>query len=198
MKVLTKPGITKDYVNRNRKDIRQITEYSEDHGRTFKDRAQDPISISQRRIKVNYGDEGGAALDGVIYVRPGVKDLAIGSKNYGQVRVMVDNTHYLKGMAVYKEDLPEGVDIVFNTKKSDTGRKKDAMKVLVDDPEFPFGAIVNQVTEKGKVTSAMNLVNEEGSWDKWARTLSSQMLSKQDPKLAQAQLNQTFNDRLKE
>jgi hypothetical protein len=200
MKVLTKPGITKDYVNRNRKDIRQITEYSEDHGRTFKDRVGGPpISVSQRRIKVNYGEDGGAALDGVIYVRPGVKDLAIGNKNYGQVRIMVDNTHYLKGMAVYKEDLPDGVDIVFNTKKSDTGRKKDAMKELADDPEFPFGAIVTQMTDsKGKVTSAMNLVNEEGSWDRWARTLSSQMLSKQDPKLAQAQLNQTYSDRLKE
>ena len=59
----------------------------------------------------------------LIYVRPSVKDLSIGSKNYGQVRIMVNNTHYLKGMAVYKDDLPEGVDIVFNTKKANTGRK---------------------------------------------------------------------------
>ena len=72
-----------------------------------------------------------AQADGVIYVRPGVKDLAIGSKHYGQVRIMVDGTHYLKGMAVYKEDLPEGVDIVFNTNKPNTGRKKDAMKAYV-------------------------------------------------------------------
>ena len=66
----------------------------------------------------------------MIYVRPGVKDLRIGDKRYGQVRIMVDGTHYLKGMAVYKDDLPPGKDIVFNTNKHNTGRKKDAMKEL--------------------------------------------------------------------
>ena len=28
--------------------------------------------------------------------------------SYGQVRIAIDGTHYLKGMAVYKEDLPAG------------------------------------------------------------------------------------------
>lgn len=198
MKVLTKPGITKQDVERNRKDIRQITEYSNDQGRSFLG-IQPPLSVSSRRIAVNYGPDGGAALDGVIYVRPGVKDLAIGSKNYGQVRVMVNNTHYLKGMAVYKEDLPDGVDIVFNTKKPSTGRKLDAMKPITDDPDNPFGSIVHQVHDsKGKVNSAMNLVNEEGTWDNWSRVLSSQMLSKQNPKLAKQQLNLTYERRAKE
>jgi hypothetical protein len=44
----------------------------------------------------------------------------------------------------------------------------------------------------------MNLVNEEGSWDKWSKTLSSQMLSKQNPELAQQQLNMTFERRVRE
>lgn len=207
MRVLAKPGITNKDIERNRKDIRQITEYSNDQGRSFLG-IQSPISVSSRRIAVNYGPDGGSALDGLIYVRPGVKDLAIGSKRYGQVRIMVNNTHYLKGMAVYKEDLPEGVDIVFNTKKPNTGRKLDAMKPIADDPENPFGSIVRQVHDPktGKVTSAMNLVGspakegsgEEGSWDSWSKTLSSQMLSKQDPKLAKQQLNVTFENRVKE
>ena len=64
-----------------------------------------------------------------------MNDLSIGQARYGQVRIMVDNTHYLKGMAVYKDDLPEGVDVVFNTNKSNTGRKKDAMKEIEsEDP----------------------------------------------------------------
>lgn len=33
------------------------------------------------------------------------------------MRILVDDTHYIKGMAVYSDDLPDGKDIVFNTNK---------------------------------------------------------------------------------
>lgn len=197
-KVLVKPGITKSHVETNRQDIRLIDEHSIDHGRSFLG-LQPPISINSRRVKVNYGDQGGRELDGMIYVRPGVKDLDLGSNRYGQVRIMVDGTHYLKGMAVYKDDLPAGTDVVFNTKAHNTGRKKDAMKEIEPDPDNPFGSIVRQVHgPDGKVVSAMNKVNEEGDWDRWSTTLSSQMLSKQSPKLAQQQLDVTFERRSRE
>jgi len=198
MRVLAAPGTNPKDIDRDRRDIKQIAPYSDDHGRSYL-RPQEPISISSRRIGVNYAEQGGAAADGVIYVRPGVKDLSLGSARYGQVRVAVDGTHYLKGMAVYRDDLPEGVDLVFNTNKSSTGRKKDVMKPLADDPDFPFGSIIYQVHgPDGKVSSALNLVNEEGSWDKWSKTLSSQMLSKQSPDLAKKQLSMTYERRLKE
>ena len=64
MKVLTKGNVKTDEVNRNRGQIKQIKEYSEDHGRSFLG-MQPPISVSSRRIAVNYGPDGGAALDGV-------------------------------------------------------------------------------------------------------------------------------------
>jgi DNA-binding NarL/FixJ family response regulator len=198
MKVLARPGTSLEYVQKNRADIKLINEYSPDHGRTF-NHIQEPISVSSRRIGINYKEDGGDKADGVIYVRPGVKDLSLGANRYGQVRIAVDGTHYLKGMAVYKDDLPAGVDLVFNTNKSDTGRKKDAMKPLNDDPDFPFGSIVRQIHgPDGKVNSAMNLVNEEGNWDRWSRTLSSQMLSKQSPALAKQQLNMTHERRRRE
>lgn len=206
-KILTKPDISLSHVQTHRQDIKLIQEYSDDHGHTYT-KVQDPISISSRRVKVVYGDEGGRTADGMIYVRPGVKDLQIGSNRYAQVRIMVDGTHYLKGMAVYKEDLPAGTDIVFNTKAKSTGRKKDAMKPIEEkDPSLPFGSIVRQVHgPDGKVISAMNIVGsptkegagEEGSWDKWSTNLSSQMLSKQNPKLAQTQLDMTYDRRVRE
>jgi hypothetical protein len=206
LKVLAPPGTTLSEVQRNRSEIKQITDYSTDHGRSYLS-VQKPISVSSKRIAINYKEDGGDQADGVIYVRPGVKDLSIGSSRYAQVRIAVDGTHYLKGMAVYKEDLPDGVDLVFNTNKSSTGRKKDAMKPLEDDPDNPFGAIVRQVHgPDGKVVSAMNIVGsptkpgagEEGSWDTWSRNLPSQMLSKQDPKLATQQLDLTFERRKRE
>jgi hypothetical protein len=99
-------------------------------------------------------------------------------------------------MAMYRDDLPDGVDLVFNTNKSNTGNKLDAMKKLKDDPDNPFGAVVRQITDtgtrEGKLTSAMNLVNEEGNWGDWSKSLSTQMLSKQSPTLAKGQLDMTF------
>lgn len=201
MKVLAPPGSTLTEVQRNRAEIRQIQEYSVDHGRSFL-KVQPPMNLSSRRVAVTYGPEG-AKADGMIYVRPGKKNLSIGSSPYGQVRIAVDGTHYMKGMAVYKDDLPDGVDVMFNTKQSDTGRKKDAMKPMnLDDPELPFGAITHQVHgSDGKVSSVMNLVGskvgsgEEGAWDSWSRNLPSQMLSKQSPNLAKQQLNVTYDRR---
>jgi hypothetical protein len=199
VRVLAKPGTTLTEVNKNRAQIKQIDERSDDYGRHFDGGTQPPLSISSRRIGVNYKEDGGAAADGVIYVRPGVDDIRLGSKRYGQVRIAVDGTHYLKGMAVYRDDLPAGVDLMVNTNKSSTGRKKDVMKKLTDDPDFPFGSIVSQIHgPDGKVNSAMNLVNEEGDWDKWSRNLSSQMLSKQSPKLAVQQLGITYDRRQRE
>jgi DNA-binding CsgD family transcriptional regulator len=204
LKVLAPPGTPLSEVQKNRSEIKQITDFSEDHGRSFLG-VQPPISVSSKRIAINYAEDGGAHADGVIYVRPGVKDLSIGQSRYAQVRIAVDGTHYLKGMAIYKDDLPAGVDLVFNTNKSNTGNKKDAMKELGDDPDNPFGSIVRQIHgPDGKVSSAMNIVGakegagEEGGWDTWSRNLPSQMLSKQNPTLAKQQLDLTLERRQRE
>ena len=198
-KVLAPPGTTFGYVSKNKGKIKPITDtYSEDHGRSWLG-VQPPISINSKRIHVNYAEDGGTKADGVIYVRPGVKDLSMGSANYAQVRIMVDKTKYLKGMAIYNDDLPAGVDLVVNTNKPRSEGKKGVMKDISDDPENPFGAIVRQVHgPNGKVSSAMNKVNEEGDWDKWSRNFSSQMLSKQNPAFARQQLNVTYERRLRE
>lgn len=191
MKVLTKPDVPYSEVYKNRGNIRTITDYSEDGGRSYLG-LQTPISVSSKRVKVRYAEEGGTDADGVIYVRPGKSDLSLGKARYAQVRIAVDGTHYLKGMAMYKDDLPEGTDLVFNTNKKNTGNKLDAMKAMKDDPDNPFGAVVRQLHDsKGKVNSAMNIVNEEGDWGDWSKSLSSQMLSKQSPSLARTQLAMT-------
>jgi hypothetical protein len=192
IKVLAPPGTTQKEVWQNRDKINQITDFSEDGGRSYLG-VQPPLNISSKRIGVRYAEQGGADADGVIYVRPGVDDISLGASRYAQVRVSVDGTHFLKGMAMYKDDLPAGTDLVFNTNKSDTGKKTDAFKELKDDADNPFGAVVRQkIGPDGKVTSAMNIVNEQGDWQNWSRSLSSQMLSKQSPALAKQQLDLAF------
>lgn len=215
LKVLAAPGVTYSELLRNRDQIQQIRAKYNPEGQGF-DRIQPPRSIDSKRIKVRYAEEGGTAADGVIYVRPGVKDVSLGNSDYAQVRIMVDGTHYLKGMAVYKDDLPEGVDLLFNTNKKNTGNKLDAMKEIDrkknPDPADPFGSQINDqvyakhpdgsyvVDSKGNkvVESVMNIVNPEGSWNEWSKTLSSQMLSKQKPTLAKHQLDLAYDSKKSE
>lgn len=212
MRVLAKPGTTWGEVQKNHTEIKQLDEYKDDGGYTSLG-IKSPLSISSKRVGIRYAEQGGTDADGVMYVRRGVPDVSLGRKNYAQVRVLVDKTHYIKGMALYRDDMPEGVDILFNTNKSDTGNKLDALKPVKRvkdtgevDPDNPFGAsIKKQIGERDphdgkikKLTSVMNLVNEEGDWDDWTKSLSSQLLSKQTPNLARDQLDLTYTKKKNE
>jgi Helix-turn-helix domain of resolvase len=193
-KVLCPPGTTWGEANRNRLNTSTLVEHTIDGGLTFT-KIHPPLAINSNRVGIRYGSEGGGKEDGIIYVRPGVKDVSLGGKNYAQVRIQVGDSHFLKGMAMYKDALPTGTDILFNTVKEDTGNKFDAMKKLSDDSELPFGSVIarqvlaNEGTKDEHVTSAMNIVREEGQWKDWEVALSSQFLSKQSPTLARDQLS---------
>lgn len=198
LKVLAGPDVTYSEVLANRKDIKPILARSDDGGKTFSNLGMLPVlNVDPKRVAVRYAEEGGAAKDGVIEIRRGVKDLDMGNARYAQVRIGVGGTHYLKGMAMYSDNIPDGHDMVFNTNKSDKGNKLLAMKEQKQD-ENPFGSAVRQITAKDKhgnekVVSALNIVNEEGDWTKWSSSLSSQMLSKQSPILARQQLGKKYD-----
>lgn len=173
--------------------IKQIDSHSEDGGRTWE--GLEPVkSVDSKRIAVNYAEDGGDKADGVIYVRPGVDDVSLGKSRYAQVRIAVDDTHYLKGMAMYRDDLPDGVDLLFNTNKSkkDVASDSDAMKPLERDKdgninwENPFGSAIS------RQSGVMNILDEEGGWVDWRDTLASQVLSKQSPLLAKSQLDMLY------
>lgn len=183
--------------------------YSTDGGKTFT-KVEYPSSIDSNRVQIRYGDEGGSGKDGVIEIRRGVDDLSLGNSHYAQVRILVDGTHYLKGMAMYSDDLPDGVDIMFNTNKKTGTPKESVMKSIKDDPDNPFGATIkangqsfyddpkgkyiDPVTGKKQSLSAINKIKEEGDWDKMSKNLSSQFLSKQPVKLIKQQLDLTYKD----
>ena len=196
MKVLGSPDSEWKEIRNDCSLIKNISSRTEDFGRTYTtDLGLKPIQhLDLDRVKVRYAEEGGGDRDGVIELRRGVEDLNLGNSKYAQVRVGVNGTHFLKGMAVYSDNIPDGVDVVFNTNKHDTGNKLDAMKKLKSDPDNPFGATIKrEINEFGDLVSAqrgaLNIVNEEGDWEKWSKTISSQVLSKQSTPLAKTQLN---------
>lgn len=184
MKILAPPGTTAKEVWENRFKVRTIDETSEDGGITFEKR---PIkNISSKRIAIKYAEDGGTDMDGVIELRRGVKDLDLGQSRYAQVRIAVDGTHYLKGMAIYADDLPDGIDIRFNTNKHKDVSKMDVMKKQEPDPDNPFKASL-KIGPEGR-RGYLNVVREEGDWTEWSSTLASQFLSKQEVSLAKRQL----------
>lgn len=192
--------------------------YSEDGGDTVR-KIEEPVSVDSKRVQIRYAEDHGDAMDGVVELRRGVPDISLGNAHYAQVRIAVDGTHYIKGMAVYADDLPPGVDLRFNTNKH-KGKpmidKNDPdnsvlkpMKKDKDgniDKENPFGALVmddsdliraqrHYIGEDGKEhQSALNIVREEGNWRQWKKTLASQFLSKQSPALARQQLDEAYKE----
>lgn len=190
--------------------IKSIEDYhSDDGGSTFR-RIQYPASIDSSRVGVNYAENGGEAKDGLIEIRRGVPDLNLGDSHYAQVRILVDGTHYLKGMAVYSNDIPEGKDIMFNTNKTSDvpliDGKNGVLKPIKDtDPTNPFGAYIKAngqsmyIGEDGKEhLSAINKLKSEGDWDDQQLKLSSQFLSKQPLKLIKTQLDLSYKDKVAE
>lgn len=179
---------------------------SYDGGESFKPAWHYPESLDSKRLSIVYGDEGGTAKDGLVEIRRGVKDLSLGESNYAQVRILVDDTHYIKGMAVYSNDLPDGVDVRFNTNKPSGTDVKDVLKSvdknLKKDPNNPFGSLVKEhggqnfyTDDDGKEKLGLvNKTREEGDWDQWKDKLPSQFLAKQDIKLAKNQLDISIAD----
>ena len=186
--------------------IKPVQAFSTDKGETFTRLVMPPPSVDSKRIFIRYSDDPnlpGSALDGTIELRRGVPDIAMGKSSYAQVRVAVDGTHYLKGMAFYSDNVPDGYDIVYNTKKASNVPPYEVFKTMEPDPKNPFKASVDRQNtyydEKGKEhVGVLNILKEEGAWDDYSKTLASQMLSKQPIKLIRTQLDLTYADKLAE
>lgn len=199
--VLAKPEFDQKYAYQHQDQIDSLGDYhSDDGGETFT-KLQRPSSLDSNRVAIRYGDEGGLDKDGVMEIRRGVPDLDLGKSHYAQVRILVDGDHYLKGMAVYSDDLPDGVDVMFNTNKPSGTPKMKVLKEAKADPDNPFGAAIKAngqsmyIGDDGKEhLSPINKLKEEGDWDTMSRNVSSQFLSKQPKKLIENQLNLTVAD----
>lgn len=217
IKVLCPPG-TKHKEMYNFENVKSVRDYvSHDEGDTFDPKWVYPKSMDSSRLKIRYAEDGGIQKDGVVEIRRGVDDLSLGSSHYAQVRILVDKTHYIKGMAVYSDDLPNGVDVLFNTNKKKGTPMKEVLKKIKDDPNNPFGSLIKDGIndpdggddQRGgqsyyydkngkKQLSLINKRAEEGDWGEWADKLPSQFLSKQSLALVNKQLNLAASDKMAE
>ncbi len=193
----------------NYDQVQTLTDYiSQDGGDTFRKKFTYPASMDSSRLKIRYSEDGGIEKDGIIELRRGVDDLSLGESRYSQVRILVDGTHYLKGMAVYSDDMPDGVDVVFNTNKAKGTPMTKVLKAIKKDPDNPFGSLIKDADQGGQYwykdkdgKEKLGLINkrsDEGDWTEWKDALPSQFLSKQSRTMAKKQLNLAKADKLEE
>lgn len=199
-KVLCEPGTEhKDIYQLDKIDT--VKDYiSRDDGKTFEKKFHYPESMDSKRLKIRYAEDGGVERDGLVQLRPGVPDLSLGESRYSQVRIMVDNKKYIKGMAVYGDpkDFPPGVDVIFNTNKHKDKSKLEVLKDIKSDPDNPFGSLIKDADQGGqywytdksgkKKLGLINKRSDEGDWTEWKDALPSQFLSKQTKSMAEKQL----------
>ena len=211
-KVICKPGTPhKDIYNlENVHPLNEDNYTSRDGGETFTKFVY-PKSMDSKRLMIRYADDvdadgaRGIDKDGIVEIRRGVDDLSLGNSRYSQVRILVDGTHYIKGMAVYSDNMPDGVDVVFNTNKGPEKSKHEVLKGISADPDNPFGSLIkpngqsyyddpngeytDPITGKKQSLSLINKRADQGDWDEWKDALPSQFLGKQSRNMAQRQLN---------
>lgn len=185
-----------DYVKvlKDSDNIINLEYQSDDRAMTLPDKLNKPKSIDLDRIHVRYVEDGGADRDGLIEIRPGVEDLDLKNARYAQVRIAAGDDMYMKGMATYSDSkFPKGTDIIYNVTKSKgtplnkVFKRMDEDPAIVDNPETLFG------TNISKQRGALNIINEEGDWDTWSTTMSSQFLSKQPLNLIRERLDDTYS-----
>lgn len=201
IKVLCPPGTEhKDIYNPE--NIHSVHEYvSHDDGKTF-DKFVYPKSMDSSRLMIRYAEDGGIEKDGIVELRRNVPDLSLGNDRYSQVRILVDNDRYIKGMAVYSDDMPDGVDVIFNTNKTKDKPMRDVLKKIKDDPDNPFGSLIKKNGQSyyddedgNKQLSLINKRAGEGDWGDWKDALPSQFLSKQNINLATKQMRLAVDDK---
>ena len=214
LRVICPPGTEHKEIY-NYDQIHSLKDYvSHDGGDTYDPKFVYPKSMDSKRLQICYAEDGGELKDGIVEIRRGVDDLSLGESHYAQVRILVDGTHYIKGMAVYSDDLPNGVDVRFNTNKKKGTPKMEVLKPIKDDPDNPFGSLIKEGvndpdhpndTRGGqsyyydkngkKQLSLINKRAEEGDWGEWSNKLPSQFLSKQSLQLIRKQLDLAASDK---
>lgn len=203
--VLCKPGTEYNEIYDTSK-IKPLSNYhSQDGGDTFDKAFVYPKSMDSSRLAIRYAEDGGIHKDGLIELRRGVEDISLGKSSYAQVRILVDGNKYIKGMAVYADDLPPGVDVRFNTNKSNSKSKLEVLKDISADPANPFGSLIKAGGQRyytdadgNRQLSLINKRAEEGDWGDWNDKLPAQFLAKQNDMLIKRQLKLTSDDKYAE
>ena len=182
--------------------------FSTDDGQHF-DQIVYPKSLDSKRLMIRYADDvgpdgaRGIEKDGIVELRRGVEDLPLGTSRYSQVRILVDDNKYIKGMAVYSDDMPDGVDVIFNTNKDKSLSKMEVLKDIKKDPDNPFGSLIKSQeyytdSDGNRQLSVINKRADQGDWSEWKDTLPSQFLGKQSLSMAKKQLDLAKADKYAE
>lgn len=115
----------------------------------------EPVSVDKDRVLMKNCEE----KDGLIELRKGVSDISIGDALYAHVIIRYDEDHYIKGMAIYSDDIPSGFDMVVNY------GHRDPVRVMTNKCAFSANdhrPIKQQVYGNDDKLSPINIIDMEG------------------------------------
>ena len=115
----------------------------------------EPVSIDKNRVLMKHCEE----KDGLIELRKGISDISIGDALYAQVIIRYDDDHYIKGMAIYSDDIPAGFDMEVNY------GPKDPVRVMTNKCAFSVNdhrPIKQRVYDNDDKLSPINIIVMEG------------------------------------
>lgn len=93
--------------------------------------------------------------EGIIELRPGLEDLSLGDRKWAMVRIWIGySDNYIKGMAIYSEEVPPEYDLVFYTRLKENGL---------------FAGWGNMKREK-----AFTFVDDEGNWNSFKEKIAKE------------------------
>lgn len=115
-------------------------------------------SINSSKVKVDFDD----SKEGLIRLRKGIPYLDLGNREYAQVRIVIDGTYYVDGMAIYQDEMPKDIDVLLSAPR--------IHHLKLDGPCAPFDRAI------GEIIGALNIVLLGSEWRK-KRPTKSEMLA---------------------
>ena len=134
-----------------------------------------PTVLSKDLITVNVCED----KDGLIELRRGVPALYLGNGiEYCQARILVGDGQYIKGMCVYKDDMPEDCDVIVNTRDKDTVFKDLDYKCAFSRySKQPLKQRFYENPNTGDFEiSPINYIPWDDDWDRWSKKLPDTFL----------------------
>lgn len=128
-------------------------------------------------IKFIPGNRAGITVNpkkaGIIEIRKGLKGINLGDQKYpyamAYIRVL-DEHHYLKGMCIYSDKLPDGYDVI-----KYCWDPKNALKALKDDRDDPN---MPQKLNKSIMTKIKLDISAWNAWEEEIRKITKTICNK--------------------
>ncbi len=125
-------------------------------------------TLDLKRLLIRTNEE----KDGIIELKKGVKDIALPEgKKFARVSIpIIDGKYCIRGMAIYSDDLPDGIDVIYNINNN------QSMNEIIRSFPPKLSNQGRHIVPKGD--SVIWVFDDLEELEKWKHTLPNYLLAK--------------------